>query len=347
MVAVYDLYPEEPSSGAPLFTINKQDGNRDAHTYAVTAVQWYAVDTGLFFTGSMDETVKVWDTNTASAVSSFSTHSKVNDIAAPTNPVSGHCLIAAGLQETAVRLADPRTNTSVQKLVGHRAAVLSVAWSPRSEWMLASGCHEGTILYWDVRRTQAPLGALDQFCTQSAASLVGALPARSSIPRGSRAPSAHNGPVFSLEFSPDGLSLFSYGGDNRIRSWDAYKSTNMLVNFRGTKNTARSAYGLALSHDGEVVYHLSADTVQVFDSKNGELRSSLKSHYGDVMSCCTNSITEELVTGGADCQILSWRPQVATEAMGSLKRSRSDASLHHDAWSDSDEDDRGQLLLPY
>ena len=34
-----------------------------AHRNQITDIQWYTHDTGMFFTSSTDETVKVWDTN--------------------------------------------------------------------------------------------------------------------------------------------------------------------------------------------------------------------------------------------------------------------------------------------
>ena len=35
------------------------------HLFAVTRVQWYPADTGLFATASLDGTVKLWDANEA------------------------------------------------------------------------------------------------------------------------------------------------------------------------------------------------------------------------------------------------------------------------------------------
>lgn len=35
-----------------------------SHRFLVSCVAWYPVDTGLFVTGSFDQEVKLWDTNT-------------------------------------------------------------------------------------------------------------------------------------------------------------------------------------------------------------------------------------------------------------------------------------------
>lgn len=35
----------------------------EGHEYAVSCVEWYTVDNGLFFSGGFDKTVRVWDPN--------------------------------------------------------------------------------------------------------------------------------------------------------------------------------------------------------------------------------------------------------------------------------------------
>lgn len=57
----------------------ERGGAQQVHGYAVTTVQWYPVDTGLFVSGSTDGTVKVWDTNAFQAAGSFQIGSKVRE----------------------------------------------------------------------------------------------------------------------------------------------------------------------------------------------------------------------------------------------------------------------------
>ncbi len=45
-----------------LFTVDKSVPQ--GHMYSVSSVQWYPVDTGLFVTGSFDNNINLWDTNT-------------------------------------------------------------------------------------------------------------------------------------------------------------------------------------------------------------------------------------------------------------------------------------------
>jgi DNA excision repair protein ERCC-8 len=63
------------------------------HEFAVTSVQWYPFDTGMFVSSSTDCTVKVWDTNTLKAELEFKFDEIVN--ACGMSPISGtHSLIA-------------------------------------------------------------------------------------------------------------------------------------------------------------------------------------------------------------------------------------------------------------
>lgn len=47
---------------------------------------------------------------------------------------------------------------------------------------------------------------------------------------------AHNGFVSGLHFTSDGLFLVSSGTDERVRLWDAFSGTNMLVSETYTRD---------------------------------------------------------------------------------------------------------------
>jgi DNA excision repair protein ERCC-8 len=54
----------------PLCTLSPGN-NPDAHRKAVTCVQWFPQDTGLFATGGLDSFVKLWDTNSLTVACDF------------------------------------------------------------------------------------------------------------------------------------------------------------------------------------------------------------------------------------------------------------------------------------
>ena len=105
---------------------------------------------------------------------------------------AAHCLVAVGSSSEDVALVDLRACSAAHRLQGHRptsstyssssyssysssaerdevvGGVLAVDWSPRSEWVLASGGADGGVRLWDVRKSGAAacLASLDQYNVQ-------------------------------------------------------------------------------------------------------------------------------------------------------------------------------------
>ncbi|XP_010460544.1 PREDICTED: DNA excision repair protein ERCC-8-like [Camelina sativa] len=145
-----------------IFTVDKQ--HEHGHKFAISSAVWYPIDTGLFVTGSYDQFIKVWDTNTAQAVVDFKMPGKVYRTAMSSMAMS-HTLIAAGTEDVQVRLCDIASGAFSHTLSGHRDGVMSVEWSTSSEWILYTGGCDGAIRFWDIRRAGC-FRVLDQSQTQ-------------------------------------------------------------------------------------------------------------------------------------------------------------------------------------
>jgi len=282
-------------------------GNNDGHQFGVSTIQWYSIDTGMFFTGSFDGTVKVWDTNSTTSIQQFDMQGVVYSIGL--SPVAtNHTLIATGTVDQKCRLCDVRTGTSTHTLIGHREAIYSVRWSPRSEYLLATGSLDKTIRFWDVRKAGCLMN-LDQFDTTEVSSKNNKHKIRSNNQLSTA--TAHNGTVNSLCFTPDGRYLLSSGSDDRMRCWNISTGENTLVNFVGTKNSSKSCMQMCVSPDGTLVYHPNNTNINVYNIFTGELVHTLKGHY-DKVSCCTfHPLHQELYSGGRDQSILAWTPTVS------------------------------------
>eukprot|EP00250_Pteridium_aquilinum_P033507 c575_g1_i1 orf=3-794(-) len=168
-VAVYDIeqatayeHTTQTSKHEALFLVDKTV--QQGHLYSVSCVHWYPIDTGIFVTGSFDNFVNVWDTNTAQVELQFNMSKKVYSISM-SNLATTHMLIATGTEDTRVRLCDIASGAFTHTLTGHRDSVWVVQWSAKNEWVLVSGGCDGAIRFWDIRRAGC-YQVLDQHCSQ-------------------------------------------------------------------------------------------------------------------------------------------------------------------------------------
>ncbi|KAK9710058.1 hypothetical protein K7432_008659 [Basidiobolus ranarum] len=212
-IHVYDLEtPSDIDGKIKIDSISNVPRN-SGHEYAISGINWYPFDTGLFTTSSFDKTIRVWDTNSMKEVCDFELNGKVysHDM----SPVGNHCLISAAASEPFIRLCDLRSGAFTHSLTGHKGSVITTRWSPRDEYLLASGGADHTIRLWDIRKARACLMSLDQHnAGKEALSTTNV---------------AHSGMVNGLTFTQDGMYLLSTGHDEKMRLWNMTTSENTLV----------------------------------------------------------------------------------------------------------------------
>lgn len=205
---------------APLSIVRK---TAEEHKLGITQISFYPFDSLAFLTSSYDHTVKIYSSETLKPSASFNLDSVVYNIAL--SPIASHLLVACATQHSTVRLVDLRSGASTHSLAGHTGAILSTAWSPTREHILASGATDGSVRFWDVRRSVSELGVLDHEDT------IGILGKSSSFTRNSSQGKAHRGPVNGIVWTEDGHHLVTCGHDQRIRVWDTDTGANTLANF--------------------------------------------------------------------------------------------------------------------
>lgn len=344
-IALYDTEDRPPAdSGStasaqtctPLAIIPREHAH--THRGVVSAVQWFPHDTGLFATTGHDGLVKLWDTNELVAACDFTLPGRVHTVAM-SSTATYHALLATGAEGTSsIHLCDAATGSAAQVLVGHRAPVWALSWSPREEYVLASGGADRSVRLWDIRRAGSCLKALDQhdtlderrrLTTAKAPVHVHAAIAKARTSTGSTAvsasttvaaaarelatPNAHNGPVSSVCYCADGLMLLTAGRDHRMRLWDAHSGANTLVHYAGAFNTARGHKQLAVTAGGDRaasarVYFPGNDGLLVYDLLSGRKLQTLKAHLGEVICCAAAPHEPRVFTGGTDCNIHAWTP---------------------------------------
>jgi DNA excision repair protein ERCC-8 len=225
-IAIWDLEAETNSTESgeaylPLSAVNK---TAKEHKLGITQLCFYPFDSLAFLTSSYDHTVKLYSSESLEPSASFDLDAVVYNIAL--SPIASHLLIACATQGPNVRLIDLRSGATTHSLAGHSGAVLSTAWSPTTDHLLASGATDGTIRFWDIRRSVGSLGSLDLEDS------VGQTSARThSYSHTSGQGQAHRGAVNGLAWTEDGRHLVTAGHDQRIRVWDTTTYANTLANF--------------------------------------------------------------------------------------------------------------------
>ena len=196
-----------------------------SHIFGITNLSFYPFDSLAFLSSSYDHTLKLYATETLKVSASFDLDSVVYNHAL--SPIADHLLVACATQHPAIRLVDLRSGARAHSLAGHQGAVLSVAWSPKDEYLLASGGSDGTARLWDIRRGAGSLGVLDFEDSLGIGGEDGLGKNSRSRERGK----AHLGACNGVVWKDDGRFLVTAGHDERVRVWDAHVGANALSHF--------------------------------------------------------------------------------------------------------------------
>lgn len=252
-------------------------GALSAHKFGITNLTFYPFDSAAFLSSSYDHHLKLYATDALVVSASFDLGSIVYTHAL--SPIAGHLLVACATQHPAVRLVDLRTGDSTHSLPGHHGALLTVAWSPTVEHILASGGVDGTIRLWDIRKSSGALGVLDKEDSMGITGTDGL--GRSA--RSREAGKAHSAPVNGLSWTDDGSYLISTGHDARIRVWDAGTGANTLAGFGPTlKNGHLSVLNMATSPTSctppgkSLLFYPNEKEILMFELHEGRLLKRLK-----------------------------------------------------------------------
>ena len=196
-----------------------------AHKFGITHLSFYPFDSLAFLSTSYDHTLKIYATETLTLSASFNLNSVVYSHAL--SPIADHLLVGCATQHPAVRLVDLRSGASAHSLAGHQGAVLSVAWNPRDDYILASGGSDGTVRLWDIRRSAGSLGVLDMDDSVGAGGEDG----RGKNARSRNHGKAHIGACNGVVWTEDGRHVVTAGHDERVRVWDVGLGANALSHF--------------------------------------------------------------------------------------------------------------------
>lgn len=278
-VAIWDLEAATTAPGEPVTHLPLGHAVRTSTTASlgINHVSYFPFDSLAFLTSGYDHHLKIFSSETLQASGKFDLGSRVYSHA--TSDVASHLLVACGSQHPAVRLVDLQSGASAHSLAGHSGSVLTVAWHPKNENILASGASDGSVRLWDIRRSASSLGVLDMEDSIGIAGYDGKGTGARRRERGR----AHVGAVNGIVWTEDGHHLVSSGLDERMRVWDMTTGANTLANFgpsiRNGQNTSLIPM-LAPSHlspnGSETIFFPSPQEILSFDLHAGTLQRRLR-----------------------------------------------------------------------
>jgi len=227
--------------------------------------------------GSMDNTLKVWDLKTGAALATLGGHtSRVSAVAVTPDGTRA----VSGSWDRTLKVWDLETGAELATLNGHTGSVNAVALTPDGT-RAVSGSDDETFKVWDLE-TGAELATL----------------------------SGHTSSVSAVAASPDGRRAVSGSWDRTLKVWDL-ETGRELATLRGH---TWSVYAVAVTPDGRrAVSGADDNTLKVWDLDNGREIATLSGHTDSVNAVAVTPDGRLAVSGSWDRTLKIWDLQSGFE----------------------------------
>ncbi|MFB2923349.1 MULTISPECIES: protein kinase domain-containing protein [Aerosakkonema] len=224
----------------------------------------------LVASGSLDDTIKIWNLQTGELRQTLTGHSKgVNALAIDPD---GKTLVSCS-DDDRVKIWDIQTGKQLHTLTEHNRDVTSIAISPDGQTLI-SGSEDRTVKVWKLQ-TGAPVRTL-----------LG--PA---------------GMIQSLAIAPNTPIVATGGLDNQIKLWN-YATGEFLRTLNGHLN---SVHSVAFTPDAKTLVSASKDkTIKLWNVAKGQIIRTLADHSGAVNSVIVTPDGQYIISGSSDKTIKIW-----------------------------------------
>ncbi len=310
----------------------------EGHTSRIRSVA-FSPDGTILASGSVDNTIKLWDIATHAPIATLEHTDRANSVAFSPD---GTILASGSIDH--ITLWDVATGKNIATLAEHPYTNRSLAFSPDGT-TLASGSGDH-IRLWDVEM-RIPITTLRHRQGDVVYSVIfspdGTILASGShdhivklwdVATGENIATleGHTGAVSSVAFSPNGLILASGSEDSTVRLWDVAAGENIAT----LEGHTRWVFSVSFSPDGATLASGSNDTtVKLWDVVTKENIATLAGHTRRTHSVSFSPDGTTLASGSYDGTVKLWdmsewlqpRPQTLVKISGDNQQGMINAQL--------------------
>ena len=285
------------------------------HSSWVLVVSW-APDDSVVATGSMDNTIRLWNPQTGEAVGApLKGHTKwITSVAwEPYHlQASGRPRLASSSKDATVRIWDAVSKRIENVLSGHKGNVSCVRWGGTGRMYTSS--HDKTIKVWDPSKGTLlqTLSAHAHWVNHLALSTDFVLRTAFHDHTG-KSPSTEQDKIekakerFQKAATIDGQvmeRLVSASDDFTMYLWEPSSSTRPVARLLGHQKQVNH---VTFSPDGHYIASAGWDNhVKLWHAKDGSFIATLRGHVGPVYMTCFSADSRMLVSGSKDTTLKVW-----------------------------------------